>query len=276
MLFLDDFEGYSLGTSFPFGSWQAFSGSVSGGIVAGGYGQAFQIDSGIAEWADVTSYRTSFTIYHFFKTAVGDNQLIELTHGPNAFGSFFGILLIRLEKDGTLSAIISTTNELIGNSRDHVLSFTTQNLLQINITVSDWDNLGVMQLQISCDIALNGTTIISHTLQSSLPVALFVHATAEINRFAVIGSRSQVIDLFAIDSHTSIPAFPIVGSPAARVSSGIIETLNLPDSANILIKSGINEIVKLPDSAKIHVSSGIIELLLLKTVSQGLWKVREM
>lgn len=272
--FEDDFETYTVGDSFPFGSWQSYGSPVSGSIIADGFGKAFRINTGFAEWNSVTTYRNSFSIWMGVKTNIGDNQLIELTNGPNIFGNSFGVFSLKIEPDGTVTASVPG-GQVIKNSHDFVASFSTWNFFQINLTLSDWDDSGTMRMQIDCSVGLNGQEIINHTLQSTVPVALMTNGTAEVNRFALIGSRGATIDNFTIDSHASIPTFPHIGTPVARIPSGIIEIANLPDSAKILTKSGIIEIAKLPSSAKVIVYAGIIELLLLKQVSLGLWKVRE-
>ncbi len=274
-IFEDDFEGQSVGQQLPFGSWSGFGGIVTTGGPYPSNPNTLLIAPGQAEYTDVATFPYKPLVYFLpWKQLMGTGSYYRCLNGPNAFLNTFEIMQLKVETDGTVSAILlGGTNTF--NSYDSLCKFNTFNFFQVNIELADWLDGAIERAQVKCHVALNGKEIISTTYNSPIAASQFVNGTTEVNRFALKSSRA-LYDNFTLDNLQPIITFPHPGSPKAINASQIIEIPREPDSANVDFYNSVVELGREPDSAKIIFYQGVIELLLLRNATTGLWKVREM
>lgn len=302
----DNFESYSVGATLPFGTWTATFGNptlvsiVSGGTeqAASGSTKAVQLVGGrMCRELDSSTheaYDSSVTIYGaFFPTQAKLIQgepldLVFVENGPDrTFGTYTNLCGLRIENDSTISAYhgdLSFSPLFVGNSGDHLVKLQSWNFLQFSV------NLGIFTdplshidfLQISVKVWLNGELVIDKSsvitplqislMRGPLPLPNTVAKWTQVE----FHSSLMLWDNITIDSgSTSAAGYIHIGSPVDKVYQGAAEIPIEPDSAKISVFQGVTEISELPNSTKLTIFQGVVELILLQTIVQGLWKVKE-
>lgn len=258
----DDFQGYTVGTVLPFGSFIG-SGNTkaieafTGGTGVAGTDRCFHLDLGLAEY--VRGYLTTFTQYIalYYETTITQQLFYSVTNGPNGFGQSFTLLQLRIESDGTLTAVCPVTSEILGNSGDFFFDFYTWNFFQVNVTFSDVTVLGIDYVHIHCDVVLNGQTILSFNVTTGATIAALDGATSQVNHFQLLGGRYGA---FTLDTLQAVPSYPHAGSPEAMVHQSVVEADALVDSGELeAIQSGV-EVDVLPDSAELVAIQMVVEV----------------
>lgn len=269
----DDFQGYAIGTNLPFGSWIADPGAFIGQIIAGGPSgtdRSFSV-FGAAGYINPT-YLSTFTQFTALKVDnVGGFGVtsFDFANGPNIFSQTFSLLSIRIELDGTVTALCPASGEIFGNTGDVWFSFYAWNFFQINVTLTDVLVVGVPHVNVECEVALNGVSILSFNVTTGVLSSVLNGGTAAVNRFRLTGGD---YDAYTLDTLQPIVSYPHPGSPTCRVNQSVIELEQLPDSAEAQVVQGVIELEQLPDSAQCQIIQGVIELLL---GSYGRWYVSE-
>lgn len=265
----DDFQGYSIGANVPFGSWIQDPGSFTSQIQAGhapsGMDRSLKLFGNVGVDPLVTGYLTSFSEFVAIDKEQG-GAVLAFANGPNGTGHTFTLLQVRIETDGTLSAL-GPSGEVLGNSRDAWFQFYRPNFLQINVLLSDVTVLGVKYVNIDCEIALNGVSVISFNVTTSEPVANLTNATSEINRFQFT-TDSAFYSAFTLDTLQPIVSYPHPGTPKMIATQAAIEANVLPDSAKLVVIQAPIEVDRLPDSAKIIIFQTVIEVDVLRAAQR--------
>jgi hypothetical protein len=261
----DDFQGYSIGQTLPFGSFvsqgvfTAQIQSASGGTGIPGTDRAFFV-FGTAAYVH-SSYLTQFTQWLALRLdseVSAGGYSYAATNGPNGANQLNVIFSLKIEIDSTIS-IYSGAGALLGNSGDVLFPFRKWNFFQINATLSDVLVAGVNKVHILLELVLNGKSIISFNTTTTITSSNLKNGTAEANNFQLTGG---LYGAFTLDVLTAAVNYPHPGSPKARVNQGAIEMANLPDSGKIQVHQGVVEITNLPDSGKIRINQGVIELII--------------
>ncbi len=271
----DDFQGYSIGTSVPFGSWTGSGSFVQifsepGGTGIPGTDRAFGIFLATAAY-DRGLLAGAFlkTFSEFFSSKLSDSQnpqqLVSFVNGPNGLGQRFSLFQVRVEPDGTVTALCPVSGEILGNSVDQLYRFYTYNFLQINVTFSDVVVGGTAKVHILCAIALNGIQVISFSTTVNVAVAQLVNATAEANVFQL---NSGSFGAYTLDVLQPIVTYPHPGSPKAIAYQSVVEVDQLLDSGVLKAHQAVTEVDILPDTATLTVFQMVIEVDVLLSGSR--------
>lgn len=273
MAFLDDdFQGYSIGTNLPFGSFTgaAFLAqivSIPEGTGIPGTDRGLEVFLGTAEYVK-PSYIASFTQFIALRLTDSANAqpFIGFTNGPNGLAQSFTLLQLRIEPDGTLTANCADSGQVIGNSGDKLVPFYSWNFLQINVTFSDVLDSGILRVRIDLEIACNGVSILAAGLTTTVAVAGLTNGTAEVNRFQLILGRYGA---FTLDTLQPIITYPHAGTPSAIVFQALGEVDEIIDSGKLDIYQAIGEVDVLPDSAKLRVFQMVAEVDTIRSARGG-------
>lgn len=258
----DDFQGYAIGTSVPFGSWTGSGFFVQiqaqpEGTGIPGTDRSFGVFLGTAEY--VRAYLSSFS--QWIAVRMEDNAnaqiLLQFTNGPNGFAQSFTLLQFQLEPDTTLTAICPVTGDILANSGNVLMPFGTWHFLQINVTLSDVLLAGVLSIHIDCDVALNGVQIMAISKTVAAGVAQLANSTSEVNRFQL---RTGAFGAYTLDVLTALVAYPHGGTPAAIVYQTVVEVDEVLDSGKLDVYQAIAEVDVLPDSALLRVLQMVVEV----------------
>lgn len=258
-----DFQSDAIGASLPLGPFTN-GGALFDQIVAGGpYGTTRCF--GLVGNANYTngSYITSFSQFIAVKKT-STSSVLAFENGPNGLGQVFTLMRVHVEQDGTVTVYDGNATPL-KNSVDKLFNFYTWNFFQVNVTLSDAVNVGsgLLCVRITCEIALNGESIMSFALTTTQTVAALANATAQVNIFQMSTSGEiTYFDAYTLDTLQPIVTYPHPGTPKAITNQGVIEIELLPDSAKVNTYQGVIEIELLPDSVKARIYQGVIELLL--------------
>ncbi len=176
----DDFQGYSIGASAPFGSWQLQGGAITNVIIAGncptGMTRAFRLFGEVVIDPTVPGYITSWSEFVAIrKTQAG--IILKFANGPNLTGHSFDILAVRVERDSTIS-VTGPLTETLGNSTDAWFDYSAVNFFQVNVTLSDVMVSGVNHINIACQIALNGVKVIDFNTTTGVAVTDLANGTS--------------------------------------------------------------------------------------------------
>jgi hypothetical protein len=262
MAFLDDdFQGYSIGTNLPFGSFtgsaflaQIVSEPTGTGIT--GTDRSLQVFLGTAEY--VGSYHSSFTQFIAFN--IGDfdgaQPFIAFTNGPNLSAQSFTLVQLRVEGDSTLTAECAASGEIIANSGDKFMKFYTWNFLQINVTLSDVLVAGVLMVHVDIEVALNGESILTGSKTTVVAVSQLDGSTSQVKRFQLLDGRYGA---FTLDTLQAIVSYPHAGTPNAIVYQAVVEVDEVIDSGKLDIYQAVVEVDVLPDNAKLRVFQMVVE-----------------
>lgn len=260
----DDFQGYSIGANVPFGSWILDPGAFLAQIVAGGSGipttdRSLAVQLGRIAYVH-GSYLSSFT--EFCDLLLGANlnssQVpFEFSNGPNGGGITSTLLQIRIETDGTISAVCPQSGELLANSNDAVLRFYTFNFFQINVTLSDVAVAGVNHVNIAGEVAIDGVSVLTFNATTAVLSSGLTNGTAEVNRFQLSGGQYGA---FTLDTLQAIVSYPHAGSPSLIAYQAPIEVDQLLDSGVLDVFQSVLEVDELPDSANVRVIQAVLEV----------------
>lgn len=268
----DDFQGYSIGDTIPFGSWiddpGAFTKSIVSGFGPDGTDRSLQLAGGVAVDPLITGFQTSFTEFVAIrKTEAG--QILAFSNGPNGSAHTFTLLSLEVEQDGTITAIgPDGPTDILGNTGDSWFNFFANNFLQVNVTLSDVLVLGVNMVRITGEIGLNGRSVMTFaetTLTASGPLAT---GTAAINRFQ-LASNGANYAAFTLQALTGIVSYPHPGSPLAIVTQAPIEVGILPNTGKIRIYQQPIEVDVLPSVALLQIYQMVIEVDILQLARRG-------
>jgi hypothetical protein len=263
----DDFQGYTIGQSMPFGSW-IWNGITAPTIVAEPLGtgipgtdRALQV--GLATAETVPSYVASFSqwVAHKVSDNANPQDIFTFTNGPNLTGSSFTLLGFRIEPDSTLTATCPTSGQTLGNSGDKLTRFGTYNFFQINVTLSDVLVAGVPRVNIQCSVYVNGTPFLSFNTTTGVAVAGLTNGTAQVNRFQLIRGNYGA---YTLDVLTGIPTYPHGGTPHAIAVQAVTEVDELLTSGVIDAYQAMAEVNELPDSAAINIFQCVVEVDILE------------
>ena len=245
----DDFQGYSLGDSIPFGDWLldpgAFTAAIEAGFAPTGMTQSLHLFGTVVVNPAIPGYITSFSEFvAVHKTSAG--QILSFSNGPNVFSQTFTLLSIQVETDGTITALgPGGVFEVLGNSTDALFDFGAVNFIQVNMTFSDVMVLGVNHVRIDGVIVLNGTTVISIGATTGAAVTGLANGTSEINRFQLTTNGADY-SAFTLDTGKSVNDYPHPGSPSAIAFQSAIEVDALPDNAQLVVLQALVEVDLLP------------------------------
>lgn len=262
----DDFQGYSIGDTIPFGSWIDDPGAFTKSIVSGsgpdGTDRSLQLQGVVAVNPSTTGFQTSFTEFCAIrKTSAG--QILTFSNGPNGSAHTFTLLTLQVEQDGTLTAIgPDGPTDILGNSHDAWFNFFVNNFLQVNLTLSDVLVSGVNMVHLAGEIALNGRSIMTFAETTLTAASTLATGTAAVNRFQ-LASNGANYAAFTLQGLTAIVSYPHPGSPSAIVTQAPIEVGLLPNTGKIHITQAVAEVDLLPDVARLIVHQVVIEVDLL-------------
>ena len=239
----DDFQGYSIGASAPFGDWILEGGAITNVIVSGhaptGMDRAFRLFGNVLIDPTIPGYLTSFTVFvAIFKGQLG--QVLAFGNGPNLTGHIFEILALKVEADSTLS-VTGPLTETLGNSHDAWLDYNAVNFVQVNVQLSDVLVSGVKHINIDCQVALNGTQVISFNATTGAPVTDLANGTSEVNRFYLTAAEA-FYSAYTLDNLKSINDYPHPGTPSALAFQASVEVDILPDTAKVRILQAVVEV----------------------------------
>jgi hypothetical protein len=263
----DDFQGYAIGTSLPFGSWigSGFADSIvsePGGTGIPGTDRAFNLFLGQAEYVNA-SYLSSFS--QFISVKLGDSQNTQTTlgfaNGPNGSGHTFTLLSLRIEPDSTITAVCTASGEILANSGDLWFRFGTYNFFQVNVILSDVLVSGVLNVNIECHVALNGVEVLSFNTTVNMAVSSLTNGTAEVNRFDLLGGTYGA---YMLDTLQPIVTYPHGGTPDAQAFQAVVEVDELLDSGVLDAYQAVVEVDVLPDTAELIVYQMVIEVDVLQ------------
>jgi hypothetical protein len=287
--FEDDFESYTIGAHPPIGGWTSpFNNPNASTIVAGGSAAAGAASTkaiSILGGSIVKDFNPSFysaaTIFcHFFPTQAtfvsGENvNVVNLLNGPNGISRYTEFIRLQLEVDTTLSCYCGT--QFICNSGDFAVRLQSWNFLQINVEFTTVTIAGVDFLRIlSLHVAIDGIEIMSKTnVDTGVQIASLLGADHTYNILEFLSNRMIIDNVSWNSTLQTLLTYPHSGSPFDKVYQGNVEIPILPDSADISVFQGIAEFPILPDNTNMRAFQGVVELILLDSVIQGLWKVRE-
>lgn len=265
----DDFQGYSIGSHLPFGSWTGSGAEIVADAIGTGIpgtDRSLLVFPGFADYdrgLGAGAFLTSFSLFCAYRRDYDStfHPIVTCINGPNGSGNSFSLLEIRGEQDGTLSAYCPQTGELLANSLDALLAFYNNNFLQINVTFSDVLVSGVNHLHIDCEVALNGVSVFSCSVTTTQLVSGFVNGTSEANKFRL---NFGTYGAFTLDTLQAIVSYPHAGSPKAIVYQAAVEVDELPDDALLQVYQGVVEVDELPDSTKLRVHQAVIEVDVLQ------------
>jgi len=273
----DDFQGYSIGTNLPFGSWTG-SGflaqivSEANGTGIPGTDRTLSLFLASANY-DRTTASCLASFSEFFATKLGastsSQQLVSFINGPNGSGHSFTLLQIRIEIDGTVTALDPTSGEILGNSCDKLYRFYTYNFFQVNVTFSDVTIAGVLRVHIKCDIVMNGETVISFDSDTATGALQLANSTSEVNIFQL---NSGAFGAFTLDVLTAINTYPHAGTPNLRAYQAPVEVDELLDSGVLDAIQAVTEVDVLPDSAVLVALQMVVEVDILETTR---WYISE-
>lgn len=262
MAFYDeDFQSYAIGSFLPLGNFTPFGLGV---IVAGGPSGTDRSLSliNIAQYDRGSGYLASFSEFVAVNKTSG-GVILQFLNGPNGGGATFNLVEVGIENDSTVTATCPTDNLVLGNSLDELFVFNSWNFFQVNITLTDALNSGVLCVNIAGEIALNGRSILTFNKLTNVAVSQLTNGTSEVNKFN-LATNSCLYDAYTLDSLQPIVSYPHPGTPSALVLQGVIELGEEPDDANVQVFQGATELALLPDSAKIIDYQGVIELLITR------------
>jgi hypothetical protein len=239
----DDFQGYSVGSGAPFGSWQLNPSAITNVIVLGnaptGMTKSFRLNGDVVLDPTVPGYITSFTSYvAIFKQQRGN--VLVFSNGPNSTGHKFQILAVRVETDSTIS-VTGPATEVLANSGDAWFDYNSVNFLQVNVQLSDVMVSGVNHIHIVCKIALNGIIVIDLAVTTSVAVTDLANGTSEVNRFELQAAEAYY-SAYTLDTLQSIVSYPHPGSPKARVNQAVVEVDILPDTTKLQVQQAVVEV----------------------------------
>lgn len=270
----DDFQGYSIGQSVPFGSWledpSAFTDHIDAGNGPSGTTRALNLDGTVVVDPTLTHYISAFSEFVAVRKETA-GPILAFSNGPNGTGHTFTLLLISVEQDGTITASCTASGQFLGNTIDKFFQYYGSNFLQVNVTFSDVMVGAVNMVNIQCEIALNGVSVLSFNKTTSFASSGLTNMTAEVNRFQLTASRAWYA-AYTLDTPQAIVSYPHIGSPKERINEGAIEILTEPDSGKIRLHEGAVEIATLPDSAKLRIHEGVIELILESANRWYIWE----
>lgn len=269
----DDFQGYAIGTNPPFGSFAGsgfFAQIVSepGGTGIPGTDRSLQIILATVEFVN-GAYLTQFTQFlslYLTGPLTFNGWSYAISNGPGANGTF-EILHLKVENDSTISLYQGGT--LLANSGDKWFNFYSWNFLQINVTLSDVNVSGTDRVNIDFELAVNGVSVLVFNSTTPLATSVLANATAEANRFQMLGGR---FGAFTLDTLQPIVSYPHAGSPKARVTQAALEVDALPDTAMVRVFQSALEVDALPDTAKVRIFQAVLEI---DAILQGRWYISE-
>lgn len=273
MAFLDDdFQGYSIGTNLPFGSFTggAFLAqivSIPEGTGIPGTDRGLQVFLGVAEYVH-GGYLVSFSQFIAFNITDfdGAQPFLAFTNGPNLSSQSFTLFQLRVEGDSTLTAECPNSGEVLGNSGDKFMKFYTWNFLQVNVTFSDVLVMGVMVVHIDFEVALNGESILSGSKDTVVAVAQLAGGTSQVNRFQMLNGRYGA---FTLDTLQPIVTYPHGGTPSAIVYQAVVEVDEVIDSGLLDVYQAVMEVDVLPDNSKLRVFQMVIEADTIRSARGG-------
>lgn len=245
-IYHDDFEGYVLGASTPFGDFTASPNQAT--IVADNYlpagTQALETRNGFSEVAFTNGAAfTSGTLYVGFsvQTAFNNGALVRFFNHTPFTASPHAVATLSLEQDGTFSLYQGArglTSMPIATSGDVSLKLARWYWLQFNITLADVGGF----LQITYDVCLEGKTLMSGTyLSTTLTIVGLPSGLADFDHIAL--SNGVHWDEFTFDTLQAANTFPNPGAPELRGSTGLIEVVEALDSAKIRFSCGLIELI---------------------------------
>lgn len=260
MPFDDDFQGYSVGDTVPFGDWildtGAFTKSIVSGFAPTGMTQSLQLIGTVALNPTLTGYINQFSEFCAVrKTSGGD--LFSFSNGPNSFGHTFNLLRFTVESDGTVSAYIGTT--LLKNSYDGLFEFFAVNFFQLNVEFSDALVAGLIYVRIQCQVALNGTKILDFDITTNVQVVQLANGTSEVNHFQLTTNGANYA-AFTLQNLTALVSYPHPGSPNGLVFQAVTEVDELPSNTKIRVHQAVTEVDELPSTAKIRIFQAVTEV----------------
>jgi hypothetical protein len=276
----DDFQGYSIGTSLPFGSWTGggfLSSIVAEAIGTGIPGTDRSLALGLATaiynrgtggGAFLTSFTQWFAHRPSFDTST--HAVVTFVNGPNGGGQSFSLLDIRINPDSTLSVFCTDSNQLLAYSYDALESFEQWHFFQVNITLSDVMVSGVNKVNIQCEIALDGVSIISFNTTTSISSSGLANGTAEVNQFQLNNGHYGA---YTLDTLQAINTYPHGGAPNAVVFQAVVEIDELPDDSEITVLQAVVEVDELPDSTQLQVFQAVVEVDILVITNR--WYISE-
>lgn len=257
----DDFQGYAIGATVPFGSWIDDPGAFTKSIVAGfgpdGTDRSFQLAGIVAVDPLITGFQTSFTEFVAIrKTEAG--QILAFSNGPNGSSHTFTLLTLQVEQDGTITAIgPDGPTDILGNTGDAWFNFYASNFLQVNVTLSDVLVLGVNMVRITGEIALNGRSVMTFAETTATASGPLATGTAAVNRFQ-LASNGANYGAFTLQSITGIVSYPHPGSPLAIATQAPIAVGLLPNTGKISIYQVPMGVDVLPNNALLQIYQMVI------------------
>lgn len=239
----DDFQGYSIGDSVPFGSWLLDTGAItnviSAGHAPGAMTKSYRLFGQVVVDPTIPGYIASFTEFvAVFKQQPG--RILAFANGPNLTGHTFEILALRVEADSTLS-VTGPLTEVLGNSHDAWFDYNAVNFIQVNVALSDVLILGVKFISIDCQIVLNGVEVISFSTTTGAAVTDLTNGTSEVNKFQLQAAEA-FYSAFTLRTLTTENDYPHAGSPKARVNQASVEVDILPDSGKVRVIQAVIEV----------------------------------
>lgn len=261
-IYADDFQGYAIGASSPFGSLiqTGFFASTIVTSPTGIYGKSKCVSIPSISTLELTTigYVSSVSIFFGAEFPTWDNVILRLRSDGVELGS------IRREFDGTISIYVGST--LIANSGDKSLKLNKKNWFQVNFS---WNDVAGFVF-IDAAVAVDEELIVFGNISSSISSGSLT--SVGVNKYE-FGEQYYLSEL-TIDTPKSIGVDPNPGSPVDRTTQALIELQQVPDSTLVRVTQGIIEIEQLPNTAKVRVTQGIIELYIAKIRSQG-WQIYE-
>jgi hypothetical protein len=271
----DDFQGYAIGATLPLGSFTG-SGFIDG-IVADADGtgipgtdRALQLFLGGAEYVRGTGpgdYLKSFTQWCAHRSAYSSNTSILFSFVNATHGS---LLEVRKQTDSTIAVYCGVTGQLLGFSYDALAPHVKWHFYQINVTFSDVMVSGVNKVNIECEIALNGTSIISFNTTTTVSSSGLANGTAEINQVQLNNGHYGA---YTLDTLQAINTYPHGGAPNAVVFQAVVEIDELPDDSEITVLQAVVEVDELPDSTQLQVFQAVVEVDILVITNR--WYISE-
>lgn len=261
----DDFQGYAIGASAPFGSWLVSPGSFAlPGIVAGGSiipGTDRHLDSGLGGLVyNGAGYLSSFSIYAGLflagQPAFSQTSFV-CANGPNLGGFTFNIFSLAVEADSTIT-MRDGLNVLLGNSKDQFFPFFQWNFIQVSVTLSKITVSGVDYVHIFANVFVNGQLALNVDKTTGIDVSNLANpGFAQVNQFTIGGGQFAA---YTLDTYSAAVNYPHPGSPKALAYQGPIEINILPSNGKLRVHQAPIEIDILPSTTKLRVFQCVIEV----------------
>lgn len=288
-IFDDDFESYSVGTLVPTGFTN----------------NSFFNDSEVVDFGTAGFFGRTGKGYHLFlgdiintNTAVQNTTVVYATIRRNGripnvrFANTDGTHTVNLldnfvEPDGSLSLYSNVpnydstiTSTLIANSLTQEAWENVWAYHQINLQMYSFAGTGTAlgtYVGMIANYCINGVSVCggnfpTNQLLSSLPLPLAV-----VSQWGFRADDGYIDDIYGSPINEADGFFPHPGTPKARVSQGVLETLRRPATLQraARLSQGVVEIPWLPDAdlRSARVTQGVVEIL-HRPRNQG-WRVYE-